>query len=157
MNPNRAAFLTMISVSEGTARYGKSQGYDVLFGGGLFTSYADHPRVRTYEKRDEFVPNGKKDFTTAAGRYQITATTFDAYKKKLGLTDFCPASQDAIAICIIGERKALDDVDAGRISTAIAKCRNIWASFPGAGYGQPEKKLETLLTAFKTAGGKLVS
>lgn len=157
MEANRAAFLTMISVSEGTCRFGQNKGYDVLVGGQLFTSFADHPRIKVYEKHDEFVKNGKADYSTAAGRYQILAKYFDAYKKKLGLADFCPTSQDAIAICMIKEQKALDDVDAGRINTAIAKCRNIWASFPGAGYGQSENKLQTLLNAFVEAGGKVAS
>ncbi|MDP4381039.1 lysozyme, partial [Escherichia coli] len=32
-------------------------------------------------------------------------------------------------------------------------CRNIWASLPGAGYGQREHSLEKLVTAWRTAGG----
>ena len=38
----------------------------------------------------------------------------------------------------IPECRALHDVLAGRIETAISKCRNIWASLPGAGYGHRE-------------------
>ncbi|MGC7995735.1 lysozyme, partial [Salmonella enterica] len=74
--------------------------------------------------------------STAAGRYQLLARYFDAYKKQLNLPDFSPASQDAIALQQIKERGALADVDAGRFDIAVGKVRNIWASLPGAGYGQ---------------------
>ena len=154
MEKNRQAFLDMIAKSEGTFGRGDN-GYNVLFGGLLFSPYADHPRKKTYEKKDEFIRNGKKDYTTAAGRYQLLARYFDVYKKQLNLPDFSPASQDAIAIQQITECKALADVDAGRIEQAIKKCRRIWASLPGAGYGQPEKKIEFLLAAYTKAGGAL--
>ncbi|EFM0138942.1 glycoside hydrolase family 104 protein, partial [Escherichia coli] len=50
-------------------------------------------------------------------------------------------------------RGALDDIRAGRIERAISRCRNIWASLPGAGYGQREHSLEKLVTVWLTAGG----
>ena len=43
----------------------------------------------------------------------------------------------------------------GRIREAIAKCANIWASLPGAGYGQREHKLADLLAKFTEFGGVL--
>lgn len=144
---NRDAFLSTISHSEGTDRYGKDKGYNVLVGGHLFVGYADHPRVLVD------LGNGLK--STAAGRYQLLARYFDAYKKQLGLPDFSPASQDAIALQQIKERGALADVDAGNIRTAIAKCKNIWASFPGAGYGQHENSIEPLLAFYLKQGGTL--
>ncbi|MCY1296782.1 hypothetical protein D9M68_801160 [compost metagenome] len=55
----------------------------------------------------------------------------------------------------IRERRALDDIKAGRIPEAIEKCRNIWASLPGAGYGQREHQLEDLLAHYVAAGGVL--
>ena len=63
--------------------------------------------------------------------------------------------QDAAALELIRRRGALKDVDAGRISAAIAKCAPIWASMPGAGYAQPERKLNTLLASYSAAGGNL--
>jgi len=146
MNNNRRAFLDMIAVSEGTAGRGDN-GYNVLVGGGLFDSYADHPRKLV------FINNTLK--STAAGRYQLLARYFDHYKKLLGLKDFSPAAQDAIALQQIKECGALEDVDAGRFEEAVRKCRRIWASFPGAGYGQHENKIERLLAAYKKAGGTL--
>lgn len=144
---NRRAFLDMLAVSEGTKGIG-DDGYNVLYGGGLFASYADHPR-----RKLTFKIKGKPVTSTAAGRYQILAKYFDAYKRTLGLPDFSPASQDAIALQMIREQKALPDIDAGRFAQAVAKCANIWASLPGAGYGQHEQKLEHLAAAFTQAGG----
>ena len=85
----------------------------------------------------------------------MLARYFDAYKKQLNLNDFSPASQDAIALQQIKECKALADIDAGRIAQAIKKCRRIWASLPGAGYGQHENKIEYLLAAYQKAGGTI--
>ncbi|HGE5970355.1 TPA: glycoside hydrolase family protein, partial [Escherichia coli] len=75
------------------------------------------------------------------------------YRKQLALPDFSPLSQDRLAIQLIRERGALDDIRAGRIERAISRCRNIWASLPGAGYGQREHPLEKLVTVWRTAGG----
>jgi len=36
---------------------------------------------------------------------------------------------------------------------AIDKCKNIWASLPGAGYGQHENSVDKLIAAYKAAGG----
>ena len=36
---------------------------------------------------------------------------------------------------------------------AIDRCSNIWASLPGAGYGQFEHKADSLIAKFKEAGG----
>jgi muramidase (phage lysozyme) len=144
---NRKAFLDMIARSEGTKGRGED-GYNVLVGGCLFHSYADHPRQLIS------IPRYKVK-STAAGRYQLLARYYDAYKEKLNLPDFSPASQDAIAIQQIKECKALADIDAGRIAQAIKKCRRIWASLPGAGYGQHENKIEYLLAAYQKAGGTI--
>jgi muramidase (phage lysozyme) len=144
---NRKAFLDMIAYSEGTYNLGDN-GYNVIVGGSLFNDYSDHPRkLITVNKQ------GLK--STAAGRYQLLSRYYDAYKKLLNLDDFSPESQDAIAIQQIKERKALPDIDNGKISIAIGKCSNIWASFPGAGYGQRENKLDKLLAAYKNAGGEI--
>jgi muramidase (phage lysozyme) len=144
MSPNLKAFLDMIAVSEGTKGRG-NDGYNVIVGGSLFTDYSDHP------KKLIWIRDGLA--STAAGRYQLLGRYWSVYKKQLNLQDFSPASQDAVAIQQIKERKALDDIEKGYIAVAIDKCKNIWASLPGAGYGQHENKIETLLAAYKTAGG----
>ena len=73
--------------------------------------------------------------------------------KQLGLKDFSPKSQDAVALQQIKERRALPMIDRGDIRQAIDRCSNIWASLPGAGYGQFEHKADSLIAKFKEAGG----
>jgi muramidase (phage lysozyme) len=62
---------------------------------------------------------------------------YHPYALMLGLKDFSPASQDAIATQQIRERHALPMIEAGNVSGAIMACSNIWASFPGNDYEQP--------------------
>lgn len=144
MSPNLKAFLDMIAVSEGTAGKG-DDGYNVIVGGSLFESYDDHPRKLVW------IRPGLA--STAAGRYQLLKRYYDAYKKQLNLPNFSPLSQDLIAIQQIRERGALQDIEKGYITVAIDKVKNIWASLPGAGYGQHENKLDKLITTFIDAGG----
>ena len=146
IDPNSSAFLDMLAVSEGTAGKG-DDGYNVLVGGGLFDSYADHPRQLI-----EVRPGLK---STAAGRYQLLARYFDAYKALLDLPDFGPESQDRIALQQIKEARALEAVQAGDIEHAIARCAHLWASLPGAGYGQHENKPGALYAAYVNAGGTI--
>jgi len=114
VNPNVKAFLDMIAVSELGERLlaVSDNGYNVIVGSTpsrpiLFESYADHPR------RAVTLRIGEKNVrSTAAGRYQLLARYFDAYKRQLGLKDFSPAAQDAIAVQQIRERGALADIEA---------------------------------------------
>ncbi|HFT7677537.1 MULTISPECIES: glycoside hydrolase family 104 protein [Citrobacter] len=149
INPQRKAFLDMLAWSEGTdndRQPTKNHGYDVIVGGALFSDYSDHPRQLVDLPR-------LKIKSTAAGRYQLLARYWDAYRKQLGLKDFSPASQDAVALQQIKERRALELIDSGDIRQAIDRCSNIWASLPGAGYGQFEHKADNLIAKFKEAGG----
>lgn len=145
---NLRAFLDLIAYAEGTANYPDS-GYLTMFGGRQALSYADHPRqVFPFMNK-----RGEQLRTSAAGRYQFLARTWDELARKLGLQDFSPASQDAACIELIRQRGALADVKAGRVVDAVAKCAKTWASLPGAGYAQPERKLSSLVAAFEAAGG----
>ena len=47
--------------------------------------------------------------------------------------------------------RALPMIDRGDIRWAIDRCSNIWASLPGAGYGQFEHKADSLIAKFKEA------
>ncbi len=146
MTPNQKAFLDTISFSEGT--FGKGDdGYNVLVGGGLFQEYFDHPR--------KFITIHGGLVSSAAGRYQLLSRYFDAYKKLLNLSDFSPASQDAIALQQIKECRADQDVINGNFDPAIQKCAHIWASLPGAGYGQHENHLDNLRMFFQSHGGTI--
>lgn len=149
-DPNMRAFLDMIAYSEGT---NGPEGYRYMFGypqnpDRLCASLVDHPR-----QYFSFTAGGKTQRTSAAGRYQFLVGTWDELRAKLHLPDFGPASQDAAAIELIRQRGALPDIKAGRVAAAIAKCAKTWASLPGAGYGQPERKLASLISAYTQAGG----
>lgn len=151
MIQNLRAFLDMLSVSEGTKGIG-DDGYNVLVGSTvsqpiLFGSYKDHPRIR--------VQLNETLISSAAGRYQILARYFDAYRKSLSLPDFSPASQDRIAIQLINECHAYDYILAGHLEIAIGKCKSRWASLPGAGYGQWEHSFADLRTIYLDQGGTL--
>lgn len=162
---NLAAFLAMIRHAEGTA---DENGYRALFGHTrdrprLFDAFTDHPRIasRFTDQR------GRELWTTAAGAYQAMAVspipgggrtrvdTWDRIRRKLQLPDFSPASQDRMAVELIDEAGALADVLAGRAADAIRKVRGVWASLPGAGYDQPERRIGWLLTKYSDAGGVL--
>jgi len=148
---NVLAFLDLIAWAEGTdngRQPTRDRGYDVIVGGQLFRGYADHPRVLV-----DLPKLGIQ--STAAGRYQLLRRYYDAYRKTLNLRDFSPLSQDLIALQQIRERRALPLIQAGKITEAIAKVRNIWASLPGAGYGQHEQKLDRLLDVYRQAGGEV--
>ena len=136
---------------------GSDNGYNVLVGSSphniiTFDSYDDHPhRVIKIERK-----NLPPEYSSAAGRYQIMAKIFDAYKKILNLQPpyFSPANQDLITLRLIRECHALDAIDKGDIVTAITGCEHRWASFPGAGYkDQHENKMEQLVAAYVAAGG----
>ncbi len=148
---NLDAFLTMIAISEGTEPIG-DRGYNCIVGStiakpALFDSYADHPRIHVRLRPDLI--------SSAAGRYQILERFYDSYKASLNLPDFSPTSQDKIALQMIREQRAYPDIQAGHFDEAVAKCSNIWASFPSPGnrYGQHQNALADLRTAFMEAGG----
>jgi muramidase (phage lysozyme) len=142
---NVAAFLKMIRVGEGTSG---ANGYRTLFGGGLFDSFADHPRVKVT------APLGGSSITsTAAGAYQILERSWDEGQRALQLPDFSPASQDAWCVWKIQRRGALADVKAGRFDQAVAKCAKEWASLPGSPYGQPVKSLDQVRASYEENGG----
>ena len=58
-----------------------------------------------------------------------------------------------MALQQIGWSAALTYDYRGDIRQAIDRCSNIWASPPGAGYGQFEHKADSLIAKFKEAGG----
>lgn len=115
------AFLDTIASAEGTAG---SDGYHTQYTGTKFDSFSDHPREMRCGRR-----YGKKLCSDAAGRYQFLSTTWDRFAKKFSITDFTPENQDFIAVELIREKGALEDIEAGRLEPAIRKLAYIWPSF----------------------------
>ena len=124
---NLSKFLDFTSKSEGAD-------YNTIVGGKTFKDYTKHPGVVGLT-----TPEGP---STAAGRYQITKTTYDDVATKLGIKDFSPESQDKIALELIRRKDALEDVKAGRFEQAIGKLGKTWASFSSSTYNQPKNTAE---------------
>ena len=147
INNQRKAFLDMLAWSEGTdngRQKTRNHGYDVIVGGKLFTDYSDHLANLSLNPK----------LKSGAGRYQLlsrwvgvpTASSL-AWKtslRKVRTLWHCGRLRSvALYLWLIG-------VD---INQAIDRCNNIWASLPGAGYGQFEHKADSLIAKFKEAGG----
>lgn len=144
-NPNVKAMLAVIRKGEGTT---DANGYRRIFGGQLFNSFADHPRITV-------TASGYK--STAAGAYQMLSRVWDETAAIMGLKDFSPASQDLAALGRIAARGALDDVLAGRFTVAISKLNKEWASLPNSPYGQPTQTLTGALAVYQSNGGTMTA
>lgn len=140
---NVSAFLMVIRAGESSV---DPSGYYMMFGGKLFDSFDHHPNIKV-------TANGLT--STAAGAYQFLFRTWAEVSEALMLPDFSPPMQDLAAVYLINRRKALEDVEAGRIEQAIEKCNREWASLPGSPYGQPTRTLAQALATFKEYGGTL--
>lgn len=149
---NGPAFLDCIAFSEGTYKVG-DRGYNCIVTSTpakpvLFSDYSSHPkRLMT------MIIKGNEVKSTAAGRYQLLYRYWVAYSKSLKLASFEPVNQDRIARQQMIERGALALLEKDDFYGALVACKNIWASFPGAGYNQHEQKIETLAAVYKAAGG----
>ncbi|QDI18342.1 lysozyme [Serratia marcescens] len=138
-NPNVKNYLDIIAKSEGTAGY-MNNGYNTLFGGDQFSDFSDHPRILK-----EFTEtNGKKNKTSAAGRYQFTQKSWDEAAAALGLTDFSPDSQDMAALYLIQRAGQLDNVVNGNFEGATAGLGGVWASLPSSTYAQPKHSYDAM-------------
>lgn len=137
-NPNVQKFLSLIAHSEGA-------GYrSIVHGGKNNTKIKDlskHPQVTKRTKSGAYP-------STAAGRYQFLYSTWKRFRDGLKLPDFSPESQDLAAIAQLAEVGAIEPILKGDIAKAIEKSRKVWASFPGAGYDQPERTLKSLLAFY---------
>ena len=167
LDPNVSAFLRTIVFAEGTSRdpFGKVLNpYRVCYGyKHSIEDLSDHPAVTGEWKGERLPPAMCKRagyssgicYSSAAGAYQIIRPTWVVVKKRLGLPDFSPDSQDAAAVELIRSRGALDDVIQGRFDAAVKKCSAEWASLPGNLAGQPQRRRDDLLTAYRDAGGSV--
>ena len=159
MDPKLKAFLDLIAWSEGTSTSPITQnnGYDVIVTGingpSRFSDYSDHPFAKGGAVQWQLDP---PEFSTAAGRYQILARYWNVYKGQLNLRDFSPASQDAVALQMMKERKAIPLIMLGEdihIAAAITACSSAWASFPGNNYGQGGHNMSVLVEKYKELFG----
>lgn len=151
---NEHAFLDAIANSEvGQALMAiTDDGYNVLVGATpsnplTFSDYSTHPRIYNAAFN-----------STAAGRYQINWPTYQTLSRQTGLTDFSPATQDAMALQLIANKYALGDVDGGNIQAAMVKLQPVWRSLPGATggvSGQRNNSAAQWLAWYQAAGGAI--
>lgn len=149
MDPNVKAFLDVIGFTEGTDRVKDSDGgYKVVVGGSLFASYADHPRRKVFIQR-------YKVYSTAAGRYQFIAPTWDALRRRLSLPDFSPASQDAACEELLRECGAERWLLLGDLDAAVIAASSQWASLPGSKAKQRVESMDAIRDVYTKAGGTI--
>ncbi|MFK7261310.1 hypothetical protein ABB173_02760 [Acinetobacter baumannii] len=134
-SPNVQKMLNLIASAEGV-----KHGYNTLFGNERLNDLSWHPNV----KKEFTQTDGKKNVTTAAGRYQFLKDTWDGVAKQLGLKDFSPKNQDIAAVALLAQNGALPSVLKGDFKTAVQKSGSTWASLPSSPYAQPKRSWKDL-------------
>ena len=127
--PEARALLETISGPESGGHY------NIIYGGGRFDDYADHPRKAV---RIQTGPNANRT-SSAAGKYQFLGSTWDGIAKKYGLKDFSPENQDKAAWYLAaetygGEDKLLGALRSGdpkKIAEVGRALKGQWTSLPG--------------------------
>ncbi len=134
-----------VSAFLGVIRQFESNGdYNILYGGEHFNDFSHHPDIAVPINLPGYA--GKK--STAAGAYQNNFPTYNEFAPQLGITDFSPASQDAIALAILQKSGAYDSIVAGDIPGAFALASKRWASLPGSTAGQNPQNLVTATNTY---------
>ena len=149
LTPERRALLNTIRYAEGTWLGGSGEGYRVLYGGGRFAGFTQHPEI---EVRRRYV-------SAAAGAYQFLPATWKAAARELALPDFGPHNQDQAALHLVRKRGALHHFDREGLSEAVlARLAPEWASLPtlsgGSMYGQPVRSARDLQAFFRRELGR---
>ncbi|WP_440871142.1 hypothetical protein [Acinetobacter baumannii] len=134
-SPNVQKMLDLIANAEGV-----KHGYNTLFGNERLNDLSWHPNV----KKEFTQTDGKKNVTTAAGRYQFLKDTWDGVAKQLDLKDFSPKNQDIAAVALLAQNGALPSVLKGDFKTAVQKSGSTWASLPSSPYAQPKRSWKEL-------------
>lgn len=131
-NANVRAFLMVIRSKESRL---DDAAFSLLYGGGMVSSLADHPRISwkigVKPLRRCTAADRKKTCTSAAGAFQFQPYTWDNTAKDLGLSGFYPVNQEMAAVGQIAFEGALRYVLDGKLKTAIEKCADVWTSLPG--------------------------
>lgn len=139
-NANATAWARAVRFAEGTAG---PRGYNTMFTGRQFSSFADHPRR---------LQSGGGYTSDAAGAYQFLSTTWDSTRRALGLQDFSPASQDR-GFAYLAARRGVNVFSDPFTPQNVAKLAPEWASLPtlsgGSFYGQPSKRFSDLERVFR--------
>lgn len=101
-----------------------------------FTSFSSHPKEKIC---------ASAYCSTAAGRYQFLAATWEQLAIKNRYPTFEPLYQDEGAWALIREKQVDDTAsiyDFPRFKRAMGILGKVWASLPGSTYGQPTRSIE---------------
>lgn len=143
------AFLDALSIPESGGRYDAIVGDGGFGGPPRITDFSDHPHVAgvglkggKWTRVDD--PN-RDNWSTAAGRYQITGKTWDRLKAKYGFKDFSPQSQDEAAWNLARDDyksrtgKNLEDaLRSGNFTSISDSLNKTWTSLAGGSEQQPK-------------------
>jgi len=139
-NPNMQKYLASIGTREGT----DTHGYNTQVGGSRFEDLSKHPNNPTVVT--------DAGVSTAAGKYQITGTTFRGLQKQYGFQDFSAATQDKAAVALIKEKGADKDIASGNFTAADSKLTGVWDSFK-----PPSERAKVLTPAQRGISGTTVN
>lgn len=131
---NLSRFGNLIALAEGTGQAG-ADAYRIAFGGGKIADLSQHPNAAVGFTET----TGKKNKSTAAGKYQFLKNTWDDLSKRTGVKDFSPASQEANFRELLKQRKVLHLVEQGDFTSAINKLGRTFASLPSSPYAQNKR------------------
>jgi muramidase (phage lysozyme) len=126
MNEYQRQLLDRIAATE-------SPDYNVMYGGGRFDDYSQHPGV--YNPIQTGPNAGKK--SSAAGRYQFLKGTWDDLANRYGYEDFSPENQDAGAWNLAaerypgGEEALMADIRNKGVDAVLPALAGTWTSLPG--------------------------
>lgn len=119
-----------IALLQAIARSESAGSWNVIYGGSHFNDYDKHPA------KFVTITSGphKGEKSSAAGKFQITKTTYDRVAPKLGISDFSPESQMRIALYLAKEAYGPDllkDLRDGKAADVGKKLSEVWTSLPG--------------------------
>lgn len=145
LSTNVQAFSRVVREKESSNDDEKA--FHLLFGGTRFESFTDHPRI--------YFPLEGGRRTSAAGAFQILASTWDSLQKVYHFADFSPPNQCLAFVALVEGRGALGDVLGGDIASALIKCQKEWTSLPGAAESSSSWTVEKAIALFKSYGGRI--
>lgn len=148
-DPRVRAILGVVRDAEGTSRYGDA--YRVAGGGKVTLSSLNNPTFHRWKFKYK---DGREDVSTATGAYQFLQDTWGELQGKYGFKDFSPYTQDLAAIALLKRAGAMPYIQRGDYFGALRAAKGTWASLPGAGYNQQERKYDFLKQSLEKHLGK---